>query len=177
MANSYYIRFYKYIYLPGAGRRVGKSSYCETNSSPRWSEEGQCTLGERARREGCSWGKDRYEGLYTISLCEKQGSGESVREEPAGTEQQTSGSSGAAAGSEGGNRSPPSLPLFQHDFEVSLTSFSEKLWRVQHWASLGGTRGGTSGRFLFWISFSRNWPVSVGCWWGPAVTWPLCVLF
>ena len=41
-----------------------------------------------------------------MSSCEKQGSGESVREEPAGTEQQTSGSSGVAAGSEGGEENP-----------------------------------------------------------------------
>ena len=41
-----------------------------------------------------------------MSSCEKQGSGESVIEEPAGNEQQTSGSSGAAAGSEGGEENP-----------------------------------------------------------------------
>ena len=52
--------------------------------------------------------------------CEKQGSGESVREESAGTKQQTSGSSGAAAGSEGGEESP-----FAEFFSESEASKSE----------------------------------------------------
>jgi len=49
-----------------------------------------------------------------------RGSGESVREEPAGTGQQTSGSSGAAAGSEGGEQNP-----FAELFSESEASESE----------------------------------------------------
>ena len=55
-----------------------------------------------------------------VSSCEKQGSGGSVKNEPAGAEQQTSGSSGAAAGSEGGEENP-----FAELFSGSEASESE----------------------------------------------------
>ena len=54
------------------------------------------------------------------SSCEKEGSGGNVRKEPAGTEQQTSGSSGTAAGSEGGEENP-----FAELFSESEASESE----------------------------------------------------
>ena len=53
------------------------------------------------------------------SSCE-EGSGGSVRKEPAETEQQTSGSSGTAAGSEGGEENP-----FAELFSESEASESE----------------------------------------------------
>lgn len=55
-----------------------------------------------------------------VSSCEEQGSGRSVKKEPAGTEQQTSGSSGAAAGSEDGEENP-----FAELFSGSEASESE----------------------------------------------------
>ena len=54
-----------------------------------------------------------------VSSCEEQGSGRSVKE-PAGTEQQTSGTSGAAAGSEDGEENP-----FAELFSGSEASESE----------------------------------------------------
>ena len=67
-----------------------------------------------------------------MSSCEKQGSGESVREKPAGTEQQTSGSNVAAAGSVGGEENP-----FAELFSESEASESEDedVERCDEWTS------------------------------------------